>query len=354
MLTFLLRRALLLPLTFVLITGILYAILMLAPVDARAELYIPRRTNPYITEQQMRNILDRVIREHGLNDPFPVQYVRWLGHLAGGDWGWSPALRTDVIDALIVRTPATLELTLYTLLFLVPLGLISGVRAGWKGGRGGDRRFRATAYVATSIPPFILGFVLLSVFYVGLHWFPPGRMGMDTMLELRSGDFHSYTGLLTIDGLLNLRLDIFVDGLRHLALPVVTLGLAYWALLGRITRAGMVEVMSKEYMAAASARGLRPRSMQWRHAFLNVAPPSLATIALTAASLITGVFVIETVFNFPGISELIGLTMLGVPDIPLAMGFAVYSVLMVLTVMFILDIVQAFVNPLVRRGARDL
>ena len=354
MLQFLLRRLLLLPLTFIMITAVLYGILMLAPVDARADLYLPRRTNPYVTAQQRRNTLNRVINEHGLNDPYPVQYARWLGHLATGDWGWSPALRTDVLDALIVRTPATLELTFYALLVLVPLGLISGVSAGWKRGRPGDRRFRATAYVATSIPPFILGFMLLSIFYVGLHWFPPGRMSTDTMLVLRSGDFRSYTGLITLDGLLNLRPDITIDAFRHLVLPVFTLGLAYWALLGRITRAGMVEVMGKEYITAAEARGLRQRSLQWKHAFWNVAPPSLATIALTAASLVTGVFVIETVFNFPGISELIGLTMVGVPDIPLAMGFAVYSVLIVLLVMFVLDIVQAVANPLVRSGVKDL
>ena len=148
--------------------------------------------------------------------------------------------------------------------------------------------------------------------------------------------------------MLNGQYDVTVKALRHLVLPVVTLSLAHWATLGRVTRVAMIEEFNKEYIVAARARGLLNRSVVWRHAFLNAAPPVLASTALSAASLITGVFVVEAVFNFPGVSELITNTMRFTPDVPLAMGFSVYSVLVVLLVMLCLDIIQAIINPRLR------
>jgi peptide/nickel transport system permease protein len=347
-LKFLLRRLMAVPVTFLVITAVLYGIIMLAPVEARAQLYLPRRSRAFMPLDQMQNAINRVIDEHGLNDPYPVQYARWVSHIVRGEWGWSPVLRTDVLPALLERTPATAELTFYSLLLLIPLGLISGVMAGWRQGRLSDRGFRLFAYSATSIPPFILGLVLLSIFYVGLHWFPPERLDITTRLDLRTSSFRTLTGLLTIDGVLNGRFDITLEALRHLALPVITLSLAHWATLGRVTRASMIEELDKDYVVAARSRGLLQTSIVWRHAFRNAAPSALATTALAAASLVTGVFVVEAVFSFPGVSELITKTMGYTPDAPMAMGFAVYSVLVVLLVMFLLDVVQALINPRIR------
>jgi ABC-type dipeptide/oligopeptide/nickel transport system permease component len=348
MLKFLIRRMTAIPITLLVITALLYAVTMLAPVDTRAQLYLPRRSRAFMPPDQMRNALDRVIREHGLDDPYPIQYFRWASRMIRGEWGWSPILRTDVLDALLVRTPATAELTLYSLLLLIPLGLASGVMAGRKRDSLSDHGFRLVAYVATSIPPFILGLVLLSIFYVGLHWFMPDRLDTVTRLDMRAGSFKTFTGLLTVDGLLNGRSDISFEALRHLALPVVTLSLAHWATLGRITRVAMIEELDKEYIVAARARGLLTRSVIWRHAFLNAAPPALASTALSAASLVTGVFVVEAVFSFPGVSELITRTMSWTPDTAMALGFAVYSVLVVLLVMLVMDVIQAIINPRIR------
>jgi ABC-type dipeptide/oligopeptide/nickel transport system permease component len=349
MLKFILRRLLVIPITLVVITAVLYGITMLSPVEARASLYLPRGNRSFVPLYMQENALRSVIRQHGLDDPYPVQYVRWLGRLVQGEWGWSPVLRADVLEVLLKRTPATAELTLYSLLLLIPLGLLNGAIAGWRQGRRPDRWFRATAYVGTSIPPFILGFVLLSIFYVGLHWFFPGRISTITGLTINSNSFRTVTGLLTVDGLINGRPDITLEALRHLALPVVTLSLAHWATLGRVTRAAMIEEMQKEYIVAAHARGLLNRSVIWRHAFLNAAPPALTTTALSAASLITGVFVIEAVFSYPGLSQIINRGMGATPDTSLAMGFAVYSVLIVLLIMLGIDILQALLNPLIRQ-----
>ncbi|MBN1874218.1 MAG: ABC transporter permease [Anaerolineae bacterium] len=347
---FLIRRLLAIPITLFVITAVLYGIIMLAPAEVRAELYMPRGSsnNPNLRPEVL---LNQIVVEHGLDDPYLIQYFRWVGGLLLGDWGWSPGFRTDVLEALLVRTPATAELTLYSVLLLIPLGILGGGLAGSRQNRWVDHGFRLVAFLATSIPSFVLALVLLAIFYAGLNWFPPGRISIAEQFVVDVATFKTFTGLLTIDGLLNGRPDISLSALRHLVLPSVTLSMLHWATLGRVTRAAMIEEFDKDYIMAARGRGLRRPAITWRHALRNATVPALNSIALSTASLIMGVFVVEVIFGFPGVSELIVASMRGVPDTAVAMGFAVYSVLLVLPVMLILDILQALVDPRIREGA---
>jgi peptide/nickel transport system permease protein len=346
---FIIQRFLALPVTLFVVTAVLYGIVMMAPVETRAELYMPKGSsnNPNLNPEGMKLI---IIERYALNDPYPVQYARWVSRLVQGDWGWSPALGGDVLEALIIRTPATLELTIFAILFLVPLGILSGVVAGWKQGRLPDHTFRLGAFIGTSIPPFILGLVLIGIFYAGLKWFPPGRLSNSARFVVASPEFKTYTGLLTIDGLLNGQPEISVDAFRHLILPVITLSLAHWATLGRVTRVAMNEEMNKDYLTTARGKGVPVFSLVWIHALRNAMLPALNSTALSAASLIMGVFVIEAVFSYPGVSELITGAMRIIPDMPIAMGFAIYSVLLVLPLMLILDVIQGLVDPRIREG----
>ncbi len=164
--------------------------------------------------------------------------------------------------------------------------------------------------------------------------------------------FRHFTGLMTVDSLLNGRLDIFVDSLRHLALPVFSLSLAYWATLGRVVRSTIITERRKEYLTAARARGVPERRLMWRHALGNVLAPALSSSALAAASLFTGVFMIEIIFDIKGVADLVvhgTLTGSNMPiaglDVPIAMGFCVYSVTMVLVIMFVLDVLRAILDP---------
>jgi peptide/nickel transport system permease protein len=350
---FALSRLLYVVLTLFATTATLYGIVMLAPAEARAQLYLPPRTPPNQTAEQAQRVLDLIIRDHHLTAPYPVQYGLWIGSLLRGDWGWSPILRAPVLTAILSRLPATAEIAFFSALWLIPLGLLSGVIAGWRQERPVDHSFRTMAFIATSIPPFILGLVLLSIFYVGLHWFSPGRTGMTDVIVVSSTKFDTITGILTLDGLLNGRLDITLDALRHLALPVLTLSVAHWATLGRITRAAVIEEASKDYIVSARARGLSDGRILWRHALRNAIGPGLTSIALSAASLITGVFVVEAIFNFPGLSQLIVTGVQGTPDAASAMGFAVVSVLLVLPIMLALDVVQTLVDPRLRAAESD-
>jgi ABC-type dipeptide/oligopeptide/nickel transport system permease component len=349
-LQFVIRRFLVIPVSLVIITLVLYGGVMLTPPEARATLYYPPRMNPNMTEEQLLQFQESIIKRYHLREPFLIQYGYWVRTLFDGTWGYSPSLNEDVLPALLKRTPVTLELAVYSLLFLVPLGLVSGVIAGWKRSGAFDRLFRAFAFLSTSTPSFILALVLLSAFYINLGWFAPERISMNYRLELSEETFKQVTGMLTIDSLLNGRIDIFLDAWKHLAMPIFTLSLYHWATLGRIARASIIDERGKEYILAARARGLAERRVVWHHAFRNMLTPSLTSIALSATSVATGVFVAEIIFDFNGISGVILGAMSGIPDAPAALGFAIYSVLLVLILMFLLDVLQAALDPRVREG----
>lgn len=346
-------RLLAIPVTIFIVTAALYGIVMLAPAEERAMLYFPPRVPTTLTAEEMQKRIDALIAEHGLDDPYPVQYTRWAARLLRGDWGYSPTCNEDVWTLMKRRLPVTAELTFYSVLLMVPVALISGVMAGWRSYGRFDKGYRLTAFTATSIPPFILGLFLLSVFYVGLGWFPPGRTSIYS-LSLSTSDFKTITGFLTFDGLLNGRPEVTLDALRHLVLPVFTLSLLYWATISRVTRVAMIEEKNMEYLIAARAKGLRERQLEWRHAFRNAAPPAFTAMILSAAGLVTGVYVIETVFNFEGLSELITRGFFFAPDAPLVMGFAVISVLLVLPIILIFDLLRMLIDPRLREDGLDI
>lgn len=342
-LQFITRRIFGMFISLLVITMILYAGIMLTPPEARASLYFPPEKGK-ITDAFVTSIIER----YHLDEPYLVQYWYWVKSLAGGSWGYSPTLRSDVLPALLHRTPATLELSLYSLLLLIPLGLVSGLVAGWRKNSHFDGFFRGTAFFGTSMPPFILSMFLIAIFYVQLDWLAPGRMDVSTELDMSRAGFKTITGLLTIDSLLNGRPDFFMVALRHLVMPVITLSLYHWATLARVTRATVIGQSSREYIVAARARGVSERSLLWKHAFRAIMAPSLTTMALSAASVVTSIFVVEIIFGLTGVSSVIVESMQSSPDAPAALGFAVYSVLMVMGLMFILDVTQAIFDPRVR------
>jgi peptide/nickel transport system permease protein len=344
---YILRRFLALAVTFVVITAVMYACLTMFSPEDRARLFVTIHENPRFTGQTER-IIEATIQRYHLRDPFPVQYVNWLLNLFRGNWGYSPVLKNDIFDVITRLAPATIELTFYSMIFFIPFGIIAGLLAGWRKNGYYDWSFRISAYVATSLPLFILAFVMLGVFYISLYWFAPGRLGTQQMLLVQSSAFTKYTGLLTIDGILNGRIDITMDAFRHLALPVITLSLANWATLGRVTRISVIEEREKDYIMAAQARGVPRRVILWRHVLLNVLPPGLTSSAISAASLITGVYIIELIYNYNGMSSLLFTSSGFLPDVAAVMGFTVYSITGTLLVMFVLDVLRALIDPRLR------
>lgn len=348
---YLLIRLLMIPITLFAVTFGLYTMISFSPPEVRAMLYLPVKQQleaQILPRDELKAMTQLIVKRYHMDEPLPVQYVFWLIGLVEHQGGYSPTLNMQVLPALLRRTPVTAELTLYSLLAFIPLGLLSGLRAGWRRNSRGDQFFRLAAFIATSLPPFILGLLLLSIFYVGLRWLPPGRLGVTSSLAVSARDFHTYTGLLTVDGLLNGRYDISLEAAKHLILPVITLSLVHWATLGRITRTTVITELKKEYMLAGRARGIPERRLQFAYALRNALAPALSSTALSAASLFTGVFIVESIFVFNGLSDLITRGMMRGPDAPAALGFVLYSVTIVLIIMLILDLLQALFDPRVR------
>ncbi len=343
----LLKRILSQLLTLFIITALLYATAMLTPVESRATLYLP----PRVSEKTYDTVIANIVEKYHLADPYPVQYFYWITNLIKGDWGYSPTLNEEVFSAILRRAPATAELILLSILVYIPLGILSGVIAGHRKNKPADHFFRFSAFTATSLPPFILAILMMAIFYINLHWFAPDRIGSQYFQYLHSDQFRQVTGFMVLDGLLNGRPDLSLDALRHLAMPVITLALAQWATLGRITRATLIEEASQDYVMAARARGVSESGIVWQHMLPNAIAPAFTSSMVTAAALLTGVFVSEIIFNYPGISYLAVQSMGGIPDAPAALGFAVFSVILVLILMSILDLVQYSLDPRLRGRA---
>lgn len=345
-LKYLLRQLAAVCLSFLGITFVVFGSLMLYTPDERASLYIsPNTKNPEAVERAVA----RVIQDHHFDEPFLRQYIRWLGGLFNGKWGYSPVYDADVFETILRYAPASLELLIYALLFFIPFGILAGVAAGRKKDTWVDHLVRLAVSVTNSIPLFILAFIFLAIFYVSLHWFAPGRLGTLNAIYVKSDAFQLYTGFFTIDGFLNHRPDISLDAARHLAMPAFSLGLLQWATLTRITRASVIDEVKKDYVTAAIARGAKTKRVTWRHVFVNSLSPVMTASGLTAATLTTELFVVELIFNYEGMSQLIS-SLTSMPDGFAVLGFIAFNLLLTLGLILFFDLLKASVDPRIREA----
>jgi ABC-type dipeptide/oligopeptide/nickel transport system permease component len=346
LLKYIIRRLLILPVVMFLVSVILFLLVLQLPVEMRVAIYVPA-VNPHLTPQQYQDLLDEIIERRGLNDSLPVQYVSWLETMVKGGWGWSPTWRQTVLEGLKQRAPATLELTLYAMVPAVVFALILGSVSAQLKDRLPDHLVRGAAFVAWAFPPFILALILMNVFYAWLGWFPPERASVWAGPIINSAQFRSYTGLLTLDALLNARPDIFWDALRHLALPAATLALTEWALLTRIMRSSLLETLRQDYVTTARAKGVPEKRVINLHARRNALLPVVSTGGVMTSMLITGVVVIEVIFNFNGVGRWAVKGILST-DIPVAVGFAIFSCSVVVLASLVSDILYALLDPRIR------
>jgi peptide/nickel transport system permease protein len=220
----------------------------------------------------------RIRAKLGLDEPFVAQVGIWLGRIARGDLGTSIFSGLPVTTLIGQRTETTLALTALALLISVGVGVPLGVLAAWKKGSWVDRVVMVFAVSGFSMPVFWLGFVLVYVFAISLHWLP-----VQGYQPLRGG---------------------FWPFLRHLILPALTLSVIYMALIARMTRASMLGVLSEDYIRTAFAKGLAPRRVLLRHALKNASLPVVTIIGIGFALLIGGAVVTESVFALPGLGRL--------------------------------------------------
>jgi len=352
MTAYIIRRLLILPIILFGVTILIFAMLqVLGPVE-RSALYV--RDVPK-NERQVENI----IRRYGLDKPVLVQYWNWLvgvkdsvtGERAGGvlrgDLGFSRTGREDVIDVLIRRLPATLELAIWSMIPVIGFGIWIGVKAALNHNKLFDQVARVFAILGWSFPTFVFALLLLLVFYARLGWFQPGRLSTAFSQEVLKPGFNQYTRMMTVDSLLNLRFDIFIDALRHLIMPVTTLMVIQVALLLKITRSAMLEEMRQDYVTTARAKGLPEKMVINRHIRRNALIPVITVVGLTLAGLLSGVVITETVFDFPGIGSWAAAAALSL-DVLSMLGYALFSAVLLIVANLVVDVMYAVLDPRIR------
>ncbi len=352
MTTYIIRRLLLLPFLLFGVTVIIFGMLQfLSPVE-RSALYV--REIPH-TE----GAVEGIIKRYGLDKPIYVQYWYWLvgridpvtggrvGGILRGDLGYSRVGSQPVAKLIAQRFPATAELALWAVVPIIGVGIWLGVQSAVRHNRFFDQVARVFSIVGWSFPTFVFGLLVLMIFYARLRWFPPGRLSDWASAIVNSGQFHQYTHMYTIDALLNLRFDIFWDALKHLILPVMTLSYLNWALLLRVTRSSMLEVLGQDYVRTARAKGLPERLVINRHARPNALIPVVTLAGLMVAGLLGGVVITETVFNYPGIGSAAAQAAIQL-DVVTVLGFALFNGTILILANLIVDILYAVIDPRVR------
>ena len=312
MLSFVLRRLLATIPVLLFVAVFIFSLLHLSPGDPAAMI-----AGDMASSEDVARIREKL----GLNDALPVQFGRWFWSLLHADFGLSIFSNLPVSTLIGQRLEPTLALTVTTVLWVVLIGVPLGVLAAWRAGTWVDRVVMAIAVVGFSFPSFVIAYLLIFGVSVRLGWLPvqgysPIGQGMEPFL-------------------------------RSIVLPSVTLGLAYIALIARMTRATMLEVLSQDYVRTARAKGLAERPILFSHALKNAAVPIITTIGAGVALLLSGVVVTESVFAIPGLGRLTVDAILR-RDYPIIQGvILVFSASYVLLNLLI-DVLYAAVDPRIR------
>ena len=270
-----------------------------------------------------------LIKQLGLDQPFFVQYAKFMMNAAQGHFGVSYRLARPVLDLLAERLPATLELAGTAAVLSLLIGVPMGVYTGIKRNAVSARLFMIFSLIGVSLPTFLIGILLIYCFSVLLHWLP--SYGRGDVVNLG----YWTTGFLTI------------SGLKSLVLPAITLGLFQMTLIMRLVRAEMLEVLRSDYVKLARARGLSVRAINFGHALKNTLVPVITIAGLQLGGIIAFSIVTETVFQWPGMG-LLFVTSLGTRDYPVLMAILMVGALIVVLGNLAADVLTAVIDPRIK------
>lgn len=265
--------------------------------------------------------LERIRISLGLNEPLHVQFFTWIGNLLQGDFGKSILSGKPVTELIAARLEPTISLALTTITLSIIIAVPLGVVAAWKQGTLIDRFVMALSVLGFSVPIFVIGYVMISVFALDLKWLP-----VQGFKPIGEG---------------------FGPFAERIALPTLTLTLLYIALIARITRTSMLEILGEDYVRTAHAKGLKERQVLMRHALRNCAVPIVTVIGIGFALIISGVVVTESVFNLPGIGRLTVDAVLA-RDYPVIQAVILLASLIYVVINLVIDILYVFLDPRIR------
>ena len=282
--------------------------------------------------------IEQLRHQFHLDQPLEVQLWYFLSDAVRGNLGYSYIRNKPVVDLLAERLPATIELTLgslfVSLIIAFPIGILSAVRQNSLL----DRFSMAGAFLGISMPGFLLGIILILLFAVRLHWLPAqSRLSYDVQLQ-------EVTGLYVLDSLLTSNMPALKDSLLHLLLPSITLGAGVAAIVARVLRSSMLEVLRSDYIKLARAKGAIEWDVVMKHALRNALIPTVTVVGLQVGVLLGGNMIVETVFSWPGLGRLVVDAIFN-RDFPLIQGAVmVYAITFVLTNL-VVDVLYTYLNP---------
>jgi dipeptide transport system permease protein len=335
MLRFALRRLALVVPTFFGVTLIAFALIHFIPGDPVENLSGERGMDPARRA--------RLLHEFGLDRPLPVQYADYVGHVLRGDLGASLTTHQPVLDEFLTLFPATLELAFFAMVFAVVLGLPSGMLAAQKRNTLADYAVMGASLTGYSMPIFWWALLLILTFSVQLGWTPvSGRIAVEY-------DVPVVTGFMLVDTLRAGDYAAFRSALSHLVLPAIVLGTIPLAVIARMTRSSMLEVLREDYIRAARAKGLGTLAVTVVHALRNALIPVITVIGLQVGLLLSGAILTETIFSWPGIGNWL---IHGVQsrDYPVVQGGILLVAALVIGVNLVVDLLYGVVNPRIRHG----
>ena len=294
------------------VAAVVFAILRLTPGDPAAIL-----AGDSATPEQ----LDAIRKNLGLDQPIYLQFIQWVGHMLQGDFGTSLLSGTPVMEMISQRMGPSIALCISTIIVAIVVAIPLGVLAAWRQGKVLDRMVMAASVLGFSIPVFVTGYVLILMFSLGLGWFPV--QGYKPLEE----------GILPF--------------LRSITLPTLALSTVYIALIARITRTSVIEVMNEDFIRTARAKGLSERAVLLGHALRNAAVPIVTIIGVGVAMLIGGVVVTESVFNLPGLGRLVVEAVLA-RDYPVIQGLILLFALVYVLINLLVDLSYLWLDPRIR------
>jgi len=335
-------------------TYIVRRLLLLIPVLLGVSILVFALTrvtgNPaaaYITEKMTIEQVEAITESLHLNDPVYIQYFYWLGGMLQGDWGISKVNADEPVTKSIAEFfPATFELTMVSIIFAIIIGIALGTISAVRRDKPIDHATRLLALSGVSIPVFVLALILQFVFYYHLGWFPSGgRISDQYIIE----GFTNYTNFYLIDSLLNGRFDMFLNVAWHLVLPAITLAFGTIAIITRMMRSSMLEVLSQDYIKTARSKGLPEKTVINKHARRNALIPTTTIIGLAFGGLLAGAVLTESIFYWPGLGRW-SVAALLVNDWASILGFTVLIAIVFVLANLIVDILYAYLDPRVRLG----
>jgi peptide/nickel transport system permease protein len=292
-------------------------------------------------EKATPEAIDQINDAYGFDQPVVQQYFTYVKALLRGDFLSSPRTGEGVLDSFLDRFPVTVELALAALLFAVVVGIPLGYLAARYQGRALDTFVVSGSLLGVATPVFFLALLLKLVFVNWLDWLPTG------LRQDPRGNATEVTNFAVLDGLLTGEYDATWDAILHLILPGIALGTIPLAIIVRITRASVAEVMQEDYVRTAESKGLSRRTVSRRHILRNAMLPVATTIGLQTGLLLSGAVLTETVFSFPGVGSYL-FEAIGQRDYPVLQGYILFIALIYSLINLVVDLLYGVIDPRVR------